>query len=121
MSDPLILIADDNEPTRQLMASILGSSGYSTIQAIDGGSALKVLQEHVIACAIVDQYMEPMGGFEMAKYLKDNEIKPPPMVLVTAHETSDLLVQANDLGFSQVLKKPVAPNRLLMTVERLMK
>ncbi|MEM6780613.1 MAG: response regulator [Pseudomonadota bacterium] len=121
MSDGLILIVDDNEPTRALMSTVLTSVGYDTIQAIDGGSAIKVIQEHPVACAIVDQYMEPMGGFDMAKKMQDNNIAAPPMVLVTAHETTDLLTKGTELGFRQILQKPVEPNRLVMTVERMLK
>lgn len=121
MSAPVVLIVDDNEPTRQLMASILSVGGFETLQAVDGGSAIKVIEEFDIACAIVDQYMEPMGGFELAKYLKDHEIKAPPMVLITAHETSDLLTKGLELGFQQIFQKPVVPNRLVMTVEKLVK
>lgn len=118
MDDKLILIVDDNEPTRQLLAGILGSIGYSTVQAEDGGSAAKVVRERAVDCAIVDQYMEPMGGFEFAKHLKDYEIKAPPMIMITAHETSDLLQKAIENGFRYILQKPVTPDRLAMTVER---
>lgn len=103
------------------MAGILGSVGFEVMQAVDGGSAIKVIEDYNIACAIVDQYMEPMGGFELAKYLKDNDIPAPPMVLITAHETSDLLTKGMELGFKQVLQKPVVPNRLVTLVERLIK
>ena len=118
MSDPLILIVDDNEPTRQLMVGILGSVGYTTMQAIDGGSALKVVQDFDVACVVIDQYMEPMGGFEFAQHFQLNEIQPPRMIMITAHETSDLLTKSQALGFSQVLQKPVVPDRLVTAVER---
>ena len=121
MFGPLILIADDNEPTRNLMCGILEAENFKTVQAIDGGSALKVIQEQPVACAIVDQYMEPMGGFELAKRLRDEEMKAPPLVMMTAHETSDLLTQAHELGFAQILTKPVAPLRLVKTVQRLLR
>ena len=121
MAGELILSVDDNEPTRQMMAGILKSVGFETVQAIDGGSAVKVIKEHNIDCALVDQYMEPMGGFELAKHLRDNNIPAPPMVLITAHETSDLLSKGLELGFAQILQKPVVPNRLVTLVERLVK
>lgn len=117
-SEQLILIVDDNGPTRQLLAGILGSVGYTTIQAVDGGSAAKVVREHDVALALVDQYMQPMGGFEFAKHIKSYDLPAFPMIMITAHETSDLLIKAQEHGFVQVLQKPVAPNRLVMSVER---
>lgn len=121
MSDKVILIADDNEPTRMLMAGILGSVGYSTLQAADGGAALTVVRDYKVDCAIVDQYMEPMGGFEFAKTLKDNNIPAPPMIMITAHETTDLLQKALGLGFAHIMQKPVIAPKLVAAVERVLR
>ena len=118
MDGKLILIVDDNEPTRQLMAGILGSVGFSTLQAVDGSTAAKVVREHPVDCAIVDQYMEPMGGFDFARHLKDYNIEAPPMIMITAHETTDLLQKATEHGFRQILQKPVTPDKLVLSVER---
>lgn len=122
MSDPIILIADDNEPTRAMMASVLTSIGYQVVQAVDGSSALKVVHDYPISLAILDQYMEPMGGFEFAKHVQAASDMPKfPMVMITAHETSDLLTKTQELGFFQIMQKPVQPNRLVMVVERALK
>lgn len=115
-----ILLADDNAPTRELIASILTPAGYQVVQASDGEAALYVVQSSRVACAIIDQYMTPMGGFEFARML-EKEQKTFPMILITAHETTDLLVEARDHGFGQILKKPVQPERLLKMVEHVLR
>ena len=114
---PLILIADDSEISREYIANILIPAGYRVIQAIDGGSAFKVVQEHNVSLAIIDHYMAPYGGLEFARGLRLNDIHIP-MVMVTNEETSDLLVEITRNGISSYLKKPAEPARLLETVKR---
>lgn len=117
---PTILLADDNGPTRDLIASILTPAGYQVVQAEDGEAALYVAQAGRVDCAIIDQYMTPVGGFEFARLL-EKEQKTFPMILITAHETSDLLVEARDNGFTQILKKPIQPERLLKMVQHVLR
>lgn len=114
---PLILIADDSQVSRQYMTTALKTAGFEVIQAIDGGSALKVLHEHPVAIAIIDHFMVPYGGFEFAKQAK--MFKPGlPMIMVTNEETSDLLIETTRHGINKYLRKPVDPERLVETVRR---
>lgn len=118
--DDVILVADDNEPARKLMAAILEKEGYEVMQAIHGAAAVKVAHEYNVICAVVDQYMEPKGGFDFARHVETFRL-PIPMLLVTGHITSDLLEQARRAGFFQVLQKPITPERLVKTVDMAMK
>jgi two-component system response regulator FlrC len=113
----LVLIADNNEADRQSMAGALESAGFWVIQAIDGGSALKVVHEHKVAVAIIDHFMAPHGGFEFAKLLMV-EHRDVPLILVTDKESSDLLIEARRYDISRFLKKPVDPARLVEAVRR---
>lgn len=114
---PLILVADDSELSREYIANILKPAGYRVIQAIDGGSALKVATEHFVDMAIIDHFMVPYGGFEFARKIQ-NEGLNLPLLLVTSEETSDLLIEAAKYGIGSYLRKPVDPQRLLTAVRR---
>ncbi len=114
---PLILIADDSQVSRESMANVLRAAGYDVVQAIDGGSALKVVNEHPVALAIIDHFMAPHGGFDFAKQIKLNRLNIP-MIMVTNEETSDLLVETTRHGIGKYLRKPVDPNRLIETIRR---
>lgn len=118
--DDLILIADDSQISREHMANILQSAGYRVMQAIDGGSALKVIHEHQVALAIIDHFMAPKGGFDFARQLQADRIALP-LIMVTNEETSDLLVETTRYGFSQYMRKPVDPKRLTEAVRRLLR
>lgn len=115
-----ILIADDDDVARAHMASILEGAGYKVLQAIDGGSARKVVNEHNISAAIIDHYMEPFGGLKFARDIRFDGFDVP-LLLVTSEETSDLLLEATQAGFIGFLKKPVEPARLVKAAERMLR
>ena len=115
-----ILIADDNQPTRELANHILSAEGHNVIQAVDGGSAIKVINEHEIDCIIVDQYMPDDSGFNVAKHVQANGFQIP-MVLITGHMASDLLFEAQKAGFVRILSKPFQAEELLKTVRAVLR
>ena len=115
-----ILIVDDNEPTLQMLAAIIEGAGYTAITASNGEDALKIAQESKISCALIDQYMEPMDGFTLARYFQLHEIKVP-MIMVTGNENTDLLSQTHKLGFVTTMMKPVNPDLLLKILQRFIK
>jgi CheY-like chemotaxis protein len=114
----IVLIVDDNEPTRKLLGGILEGAGYQTLQAGDGETARAMAKENKIACALIDQYMEPMDGFMLARNFKADDYTFP-MTMITANESNDLLMQAREHGFVSIMMKPVEPARLLQIVERM--
>lgn len=120
MNNINILIAEDNEISRELMSSILRTQGYNIIPASDGEAAITVTKNHVIDLALVDLNMEPKGGFEFVKYLVTNGINLP-VVIITADDSSDILIRATELGVTRVLQKPVEPNRLISVAQHVLK
>ena len=115
-----ILIAEDNDVSREMMAGVLRTHGFRVIGAIDGESAIKVVEERPVDLALVDINMSPTGGFEFVKHLVAKGLKIP-VVIITGDDSADLLMEANALGVAQVIQKPVTPERLTQTVERILK
>ncbi len=115
-----ILIAEDNDISREMMAGVLRTQGYRTYGAIDGESAIKVVEDRDIDLAFVDVNMTPRGGFEFIKYLVVKGIQLP-VVLVTANDSSDLLMEAHALGVKRVIQKPIEPDLLIQIAQRLLK
>lgn len=116
-SKGLVLVAEDNAVSRQLMANILTAHGYEVMQAVDGGSAIKVVEENNVILAVVDQFMSPKGGFDFVRHLSMNDYNIP-VIMVTAYQISDLLIEARKFGITRVLQKPVDPDRLIEIVRR---
>lgn len=123
MSDDIlatILIAEDNEVSRDMMAGILKAQGYKVHGAIDGESAIRVIEDRHVDLALVDINMAPKGGFEFVRYLVAKGIKMP-VIIVTGDDSADMLMEATALGVSRVLQKPVEPARLIESVNRILK
>ncbi len=127
--DPVILVVEDNDVSRDLMRSILEAQDYQVVTAVDGEEALSVVESTDVDLAYVDLNMEPMGGFEFIKHLREHNENTHnlggkkylfPIVIVTADESSDVLILAQEHGAVQLFKKPVDPARLLHTTEKLL-
>lgn len=115
-----ILIAEDNDVSREMMSGILKAKGFNIYGAIDGETAIKVTEDREIDMALVDVNMAPKGGFEFVKYVVSKGLKIP-VVIVTADDSADLLMEASSLGVAKVIQKPVEPDRLVQTVERILR
>jgi CheY-like chemotaxis protein len=115
-----ILIAEDNDVSREMMAAILRTRGYNVFGAVDGESAIKVVRDRDIDLALVDINMAPTGGFAFVKHLVANTLDIP-VVIITADESSDILTEASALGITRVMQKPVEPERLLKLAEQIFK
>ncbi len=115
-----ILVAEDNDVSREMMSGVLRTQGYRVFGAIDGESAIKVVEDRPIDLALVDVNMAPKGGFEFVKYLMVKGIDMP-VVIITGDDGGHILMEASSLGVSKVIQKPVEPDKLLQVVQRLLK
>jgi len=114
----VILVVEDNNFVRMQIVSYLKEAHYAVLEATGGDQALDAMfANDNIALAIVDVRMEPVGGFEFIKALRNRNIHTP-VILVTGDQNSDLLEQANKLAVAAVLMKPVQKERLMKIVER---
>lgn len=114
----VILIADSNGDDRAALVGALRDMGLTVFQAVDGGSAVKVVGDHAVDVAVVNDDMTPRTGFDFARQmaLRGGGIG---MILTTGAAPADLLLEAQRLGFGHVVKKPVDPVRLAAMVRRL--
>lgn len=110
-----ILIVEDNMPTLNLIGSILTPAGYDVHLADSIDKALYILTQNKMKLAIVDHYLGDKTAFDFVIAM-EGERPPFPMILITAHETKDLLVKGRTYGYGQILKKPVEPERLIKLV-----
>ncbi len=113
-----VLIVDDNAPTLQLLSGILTGAGYETLISENGEDALDMANNNQIHCALIDQYMDPMDGFTLARGLKVDG-HDFPLAMITANDGGDLLLESQRNGFMTIVIKPVQPERLIKIVERM--
>lgn len=111
-----ILIADDDPKIRFIISDILSDEGYNIKTAENGSEALALVQKHSIDLLLLDIRMPGMDGMEVLQ--KINEIKTKPVVIiVTAHGSVQIAVQAVHLGALDFIEKPIEIERLLLSVK----
>ncbi len=118
--DLRILIVDDNPTSRTILARYLESFGFTTGQAASGEEGLKELVETnpPYKLVLMDWKMPGMDGLETTRQLHSNQdIKELPHILmVSAYGREELKEQAEDIGISNFLVKPVNPSTLLNAI-----
>jgi two-component system, OmpR family, alkaline phosphatase synthesis response regulator PhoP len=108
-----LLLIEDDEATRSAMTEILSKAGWGVIASDEGRKALELATAIRPAAVVLDLVTEGMNGWEFLERRKDvPALAAVPVVVVTAHADAPLRVDA-------MLTKPVAPELLLSTLERL--
>ncbi len=110
-----VLLVEDDDDNRELMAEVLESSGCEVLSAATGQDGLKALSEHSVDVVVTDVGMPGMGGLEMARAAK--AIAPRvPVVVVTGWAEREDITRAHGHEVDAVLIKPVDPDALSATV-----
>ena len=110
-----ILIADDSEMNRELLAAILEEE-YDIIQANDGVQAVDCLQRHAeeISLLLLDIVMPHMDGFEVLSYMnKEHWIDSIPVVIISSENSPIYIKRGYDLGATDFIGKPFDANMVL--------
>lgn len=129
-----VLVVDDVGYSRHYHARLLQKFGYQT-EAVEGGKqALKLLEQDLtINVVLTDLMMREMDGIELFKrslnihrLVDGGNAEPPAFVLMTAlrpgkdgaqEKDQEKLRMAKDIGFVNVLHKPIEPDELKRTLE----
>jgi DNA-binding response OmpR family regulator len=117
-----ILVADDNETNRDILATRLEASGYQVLHASDGEEALAVTRQHRPDLILLDIMMPKLDGIEVCKRLKaDAALHLTPIILVTAKADSGDVVEGLEAGADEYLTKPVDQKALVARVKALLR
>lgn len=110
-----ILIADDSEMNRELLAAILEEE-YDIIQVNDGVQAVDCLQRQAeeISLLLLDIVMPHMDGFEVLSYMnKEHWIDAIPVVIILSENSPIYIKRGYDLGATDFIGKPFDANMVL--------
>ena len=112
--DPVrVLLVEDDDDNRELMAEVLSTSGFEVVSASSGRDGLRSLSERSVDVIVTDVGMPGMGGLEVARAAK--AIAPGvPVVVVTGWAEREDIASAREVD--AVLVKPVDPDVLAQAV-----
>ena len=113
-----ILIADDNEPNRELLEVYLADVDCEIATAVDGSDTLEKVASFEPDIILLDIMMPKLSGFEVCQQLKADPVTRQIMVLmVTALGELGDIERAVEAGTDDFLSKPVNKIELVKRVE----
>ncbi|SEL45204.1 Signal transduction histidine kinase [Colwellia chukchiensis] len=112
-----ILLAEDHDDNRRLIARLLSSLGLEVLTARNGLEALALLEQHQVTLVLMDIQMPEMDGIEAFKVLRQRGYEIP-VVALTANAMSHEISQYLALGFNGHLSKPIERQIFVATISQ---
>jgi two-component system, cell cycle response regulator DivK len=118
MTNPLVLVVDDDDDTRSFCVEYLRDAGIQAEEAHDGSDALEKARELHPALIVMDMSMPGLDGVEATRLLKDDaSTSSISIIALTGHGQQDLRDRAAAAGVDLFLTKPCLPLELLLHVK----
>ncbi len=117
----IILIVDDEAPTRQLLRDVLENEGFKAAEAGNGQEALDVLKKIKADLIILDIMMPQMNGWDTAAQIStDPKLKNIPFIFLTA-KSDKTSKQLGKISTEFYIEKPFEIQAILEIIKKAMK
>ncbi|MDO9048897.1 MAG: (5-formylfuran-3-yl)methyl phosphate synthase [Methylobacter sp.] len=110
-----ILIADDSEINRLILANMLELNGYTVDTAVDGAEALQFISKNHYKFALIDLSMPVMSGLEMVKILRKQH-NPLKIAAISTFAVDNQKTEALTAGFDYCLTRPIDEGQLMALI-----
>jgi CheY-like chemotaxis protein len=121
LNHPKVLIVDDDDDTRAVIASMLERDGLIALHAGDGETALRVIAETEVDAVILDVMMPDHSGYEICQRLReDDRGRHLPVIMLTALSSLHAEVSGILSGADAYLVKPVRRKDLMDRVREML-
>lgn len=113
-----ILIVEDDDDIRELIAFNLEMSGYEVIKCDNGDDALQTARERIPDLILLDIMLPGIDGFEVCRRMKKiNSLKDKPVIMLTARTDDEDIITGLETGADDYITKPFRPKILLARVK----
>jgi len=114
---PSVLLIEDNDDGREMMAMMLSCYGYEVRHAADGLQGLELASSSQPDLALVDIGLPGLDGYEIARRLRaDAATRDIKLVALTGYGSAEDLQRVLDAGFDLHLVKPVDIDHLMQVI-----
>jgi two-component system OmpR family response regulator len=114
---PLILVVEDHQPTRELLSDCLAAEGYRVESVASGRRGLARVGAGDVDAVLLDLHLPDIDGWALCRQLREDEISPAmPIILMSAETEQGQRSAALAAGASDYLVKPFDVEDLLATV-----
>ncbi len=116
-----ILIVDDFSTMRRIIKNLLRDLGFNnTAEADDGITALPLLKAGEFGLLVTDWNMPGMQGIDLLKHVRaDAKLASLPVLMVTAEQKRDQIVEAAQAGVNGYIVKPFTAQTLKEKLEKI--
>jgi two-component system chemotaxis response regulator CheY len=116
-----ILIVDDSTVMRQMVTFTLRQGGFETIEAQDGQDALNKLESNTVDLVITDLNMPVMDGITFIKRARAMPgMKTKPILMLTTEGLTEKKEQGKAAGATGWIVKPFNPEKMLLTIRKVL-
>lgn len=112
-----ILLVDDDEDMRSLLADVLSDDGYEVVQAANGAEALVVLHRETFAAILLDKRMPGLSGMDLLPGLRVS-CPETPVIVITAFGDAHTAAEGTEKGAFGLLFKPFRMDELRAMLDR---
>ena len=117
MTPTKVLVAEDYDDARDVMALVLQSAGFQVMEARDGVEALEAARSFRPNIIVMDMFMPNMDGLTATRALRDEpSLRRIPVIAQTAQPS---VISGSRELFDAVLAKPCSPDLLIQTISDL--
>ncbi len=117
MSEPLVLIVDDEEGIRESLSDIFTDEGYRITTAETGEEALEKIKAEMPDLLLLDIWLPEMDGLEALEKIK-RENPALPVIMISGHGNIEMAVRATKNGAYDFLEKPLSLERVVLVSKR---
>jgi two-component system KDP operon response regulator KdpE len=110
-----VLVVDDEYTLRHFLGLSLAEQGYHVLEADDGATALKLIDEHSFDVALVDLQLTDMNGLDIMRHLRQHSPETS-VIILTAYASVNSAIEALRQGAHDYLTKPYELAELLASV-----
>ncbi len=110
-----ILVVDDEDYVRKLLARVLDEAGYGVVTAASGREALDQLSQVNVSLVLLDIVMPGLDGFQILELIREQS--NIPVIMITGREDTTSLHHAITLGADDYVRKPFRTRELLARIE----
>jgi DNA-binding response OmpR family regulator len=119
MSEPTILVVDDEPSIREVVSIYLSRAGYRVLVAEDGQTALKILQQESPDLVVLDLMLPQVDGLEITRRMRATGDIPIIMLTARREETDRIL--GLEMGADDYVVKPFSPRELVSRVKAVLR
>jgi DNA-binding response OmpR family regulator len=115
-----ILICEDNPMAMKTLSVVLEREGYDANVADDGNVGIEMLQKNDYDLLVVDIHLPYRSGLELIKFVRSDQGKDTPVIILTAFSDNQMQRQAGELGISDYIVKPFNPVDLVAKIKSIL-